>query len=69
MPGDEDDETADGESIWYVNALGPQEKNKDTVQCGPCTLTKNHCAPAGIKPNTPRQHVPPTVLCQLSSIV
>ena len=24
MPGDEDDETADGESIWFVNALGVQ---------------------------------------------
>ena len=24
MPGDEDDETADGEDIWYANALGPQ---------------------------------------------
>jgi len=24
MPGDEEDETADGESIWYANALGPQ---------------------------------------------
>ena len=42
MPGDEDDETADGESIWYVNALGPQEKNLDTVQCGPCKLIKGH---------------------------
>ena len=77
MPGDEDDETADGESIWFVNALGvqcqdlilpfplccrlpaslpclpltkigprvslqPQEKNKTTYQCGPCTLVKNH---------------------------
>ena len=42
MPGDEDDETADGESIWFVNALGPQEKNKETVQCGPCKLVKNH---------------------------
>ena len=56
MPGDSDDEAADGESIWYANALGPQEKNKETVQCGPCTLTKNHCAPAGIKPKTPQQH-------------
>jgi hypothetical protein len=42
MPGDSDDEAADGEAIWYVNALGPQEKNKDTYQCGPCTLVKNH---------------------------
>ena len=43
MPGDEDDEAADGESIWYVNALGPQEKNNDTVQCGPCKLAKRPC--------------------------
>jgi hypothetical protein len=42
MPGDEDDETADGESIWFVNALGPQEKNDETLQCGPCKLVKNH---------------------------
>ena len=42
MPGDSDDEAADGEAIWYVNALGPQENNKDTYQCGPCTLVKNH---------------------------
>ena len=42
MPGDEDDETADDEDIWYVNALGPQEKNLDTIQCGPCMLVKNH---------------------------
>ena len=42
MPGDEDDETADGEDIWYVNARGPQEKNMSTFQCGPCTLVKNH---------------------------
>ena len=41
-PGDSDDETADGESIWYVNALGPQEKNATTFACGPCTLTKGH---------------------------
>lgn len=26
MPGDEEDETADGESIWFVNALGPQAR-------------------------------------------
>ena len=26
MPGDEDDETADGLSIWFVNALGPQAR-------------------------------------------
>ena len=26
LPGDEDDETADGESIWFVNALGPQAR-------------------------------------------
>ena len=24
MLGDEEDETADGEEIWFVNALGPQ---------------------------------------------
>ena len=42
MPGDEDDETADGEDIWFVNALGPQEKNIDTFQCGPCKLIKHH---------------------------
>jgi hypothetical protein len=41
MPGDEEDETADGEDIWFVNALGPQEKNVETVQCGPCKLIKN----------------------------
>ena len=33
MPGDSDDETADGESVWYANALGPQEKNMHTRQC------------------------------------
>ena len=38
MYGDEDDETADGESIWFVNALGPQEKNTETKTCGPCKL-------------------------------
>ena len=42
MPGDSDDETADGESIWYVNALGPQEKNTVTFECGPCTLKKGN---------------------------
>ena len=42
MPGDSDDETADGESIWYVNALGPQEKNTVTFACGPCTLKKGN---------------------------
>ena len=41
MPGDEEDEAADGEDIWYVNALGPQEKNVETFQCGPCKLIKN----------------------------
>ena len=25
-----------------MNALGPQEKNSDTVQCGPCKLIKGH---------------------------
>ena len=42
MPGDEDDETADGECILYAIAKGPREKNGETVQCGPCTLRKNH---------------------------
>uniref|UniRef100_A0A7S0NR32 Uncharacterized protein n=1 Tax=Calcidiscus leptoporus TaxID=127549 RepID=A0A7S0NR32_9EUKA len=43
MPGDEDDETADGECTWFVEALGPQEKNQKTYDCGPCsTLIKNH---------------------------
>ena len=42
MPGDEDDETADGETIWFVNALGPQEKNTETFMCGPCKLVKSH---------------------------
>jgi hypothetical protein len=31
-------EMADGESIWFVNALGPQEKNTSTYDCGPCRL-------------------------------
>jgi hypothetical protein len=39
MPGDEEDETAHGEDIWFVNALGPKEKNTDTFQC---KLIKNH---------------------------
>ena len=38
MPGDSDDETADGESVWYANARGPQEKNTVTRACGPLTL-------------------------------
>jgi hypothetical protein len=42
MPGDEDDEAADGEDVWFVNARGPQEQNTVTRQCGPCTLIKNH---------------------------
>ena len=42
MLGDEDDETADGEDIWFVIAKGPQEKNKETKQCGPCTLRNSH---------------------------
>lgn len=42
MPGAEDDETADGETIWYANARGPQEKNQTTFQCGPCQLVRNH---------------------------
>ena len=33
MPGDSDDEAADGESVWYANALGPQEKNTETRPC------------------------------------
>ena len=40
--GDSDDETADGESIWYVNALGKAEQNTETRQCGPVKLVKNH---------------------------
>ena len=35
-------ETADGESIWYVNALGPPEKNQETRPCGPTTLVRHH---------------------------
>ena len=27
MPGDEDDETADGETIWFARATGPAEQN------------------------------------------
>ena len=42
MPGDSDDETADGEDIWFVNALGKQEKNPITKTCGPCKLIANH---------------------------
>ena len=42
FPGAEDDETADGETIWYANALGPQEKNEETYDCGPCRLVKGH---------------------------
>ena len=42
LPGDEDDETADGETIWFVNALGPQEKNAETFDCGPTRLVKGH---------------------------
>ena len=42
FPGAEDDETADGETIWYANALGPQEKNTETYDCGPCRLVKGH---------------------------
>jgi len=42
MPGDEDDETADGEDIWYANALGQAEKNTVTFDCGPCRLYMNH---------------------------
>ena len=44
MYGDEDDETADGESVWFVNALGRQEKNTETKSCGPCTLASAHGA-------------------------
>ena len=39
MPGDDED---DEEDIWFVNALGPQEQNRLTRPCGPCTLVKNH---------------------------
>ena len=42
VPGDSDDETADGETIWYANALGPQEKNTETKPCGPCKLVRGH---------------------------
>ena len=42
LPGDSDDETADGEDIWFVNALGPQEKNAETFDCGPTRLVKGH---------------------------
>ena len=42
MPGDEDDETADGESIWFAITLGPQEQNTETRMCGPCKLVKGH---------------------------
>ena len=42
MPGAEDDETADGETVWYANALGPQEKNTVTRQCGPARLINGH---------------------------
>ena len=42
MPGDEDDETADGEDIWFANALGPQEKNTETKMCGPIKLVNGH---------------------------
>jgi len=40
MPGDDDDE--DEECIWYVNAIGPQEKNINTFSCGPCQLVSSH---------------------------
>ena len=42
MPGAEDDETADGETTWFVNARGPAEKNVETKMCGPVKLIKNH---------------------------
>jgi len=42
VPGDSDDETADGEDIWYANALGPQEKNTQTYMCGPVKLINGH---------------------------
>jgi len=42
MPGDSDDETAEGETVWFANAKGPQEKNTSTFQCGPVTLKMNH---------------------------
>ena len=35
-------ETADGEDIWFVNTLGPQEKNTLTYDCGPCKLINGH---------------------------
>ena len=42
LPGDEDDETADGEDVWFANALGPAEQNEYTFDCGPSRLIKNH---------------------------
>ena len=42
MPGDEDDETADGETIWFARATGPAEQNEHTFDCGPSRLIKNH---------------------------
>ena len=40
MPGDEDDETADGEDIWFANALGLAEQNERTFDCGPTRLVQ-----------------------------
>ena len=40
--GDSDDETADGEKVWYANALGPQEKNTQTEMSGPVKLINGH---------------------------
>ena len=44
MPGDEDDETADGESVWYANALGVRSL---ALYCTPsaqhiCPLPTSH---------------------------
>ena len=33
---------ADGEDIWFVNALGPAEKNTMTFDCGPSRLINGH---------------------------
>ena len=28
--------------MWFANALGPQEKNTETYDCGPCRLDNGH---------------------------
>jgi len=47
MPGDEDDETADGESIWFVNALGPQ------ARCASRRRARSTAATPRATPHTP----------------